>query len=320
MIVRLAGVVLVGGVLALLPPGAALAARSGSAQVTTASDSWYRASLACGTPLGCPTAPSTYPAGTRHVGVQLGSEESRTYLQLDLSMVPDDARLTGGLLTVPLGGVEDGTASPETAAVLACVAFDPVATADGTYTASPPEPSCSAGSAPGRYVAAVGTSPAELVFDLRSLVALWQSAVVRGVVVLLPQPGAALTDTWHVAFSSASRTGGVAKPRATLHYDASASPTPTGGISPRPSVDVPVAQPGNPVLPGLGPTGAPLPQAPQAQPPVVATAPPAVIDQPADVVPVSVVLPRFRYPGVFLLPLLFAAVGVWLARALTREL
>jgi hypothetical protein len=305
--------------MALAPATVALATPSG-VQVPAAKDSWYRSSVACGTPLGCPTAPSTYPEGTRHVGVQLGSEESRSYLQLDLTTVPDGARLTGGLLTVPLGGVEDGTASPDTSAVLACVAFDPVATADGTYTASPPEPSCSAASAPSRYVAAVGTSPAELVFDLKPLVTLWQTAIVRGVVVLLPQPGAAVTDTWHVAFSGVSRTGGVAKPKAILQYDASASPTPTSGLPPQPSVDVPVAQPGNPVLPGLGPTGAPLPQAPQAQPPVVATAPPAVIDQPADVVPVSVVLPRFRYPGVFLLPLLFAAVGVWLARALTREL
>jgi hypothetical protein len=318
--IRVAGAALVGGVLALVPASAALATPSSSVQVPAASDSWYRASVACGTPLGCPTTPSPYPAGTRHVGVQLGSEESRSYLQLDLSSVPDGARLTGGLLTVPLGGVEDGTASPDTAAVLACVAFDPVATADGTYTASPPEPSCSAASAPGRYVAAVGTSPAELVFDLKPVVPLWQTAIVRGVLVLLPQPGAAVTDTWHVAFSAASRTGGVAKPKAALQYDASVTPTPTSGFSPQPSVDVPVAQPTNPVLPGLGPVSAPQPLAPPAQPPAVATASPAVVDQPVDVVPVSVVLPRFRYPAVFLLPLLLAAVAVWLARALTREL
>jgi hypothetical protein len=283
-----------------------------STTVAVAADSWYRASGACTTPLGCPSTPSTYPADTRHVGVQLGAEESRSYLQLDLAGLPADRRLLGAVLTVPLGDATDGTVNAETAKVQACVSFDSVKEADGAYTATPPDAPCQTASALGTLSAAAGTSPAALVFDLAPLAAVWQSSTAPGALALVPAPGAALTDTWHVAFSGAQRNG-FPRPSASITF-ATSQPVPLPTPSPA-SAPEPIGQPGTPVLPGISAGGAPQPALPSAPVPTLASQ----ATQGTQLVPVAVTLPRFRYKAVFLLPIVLAAVGVWLGRALTRE-
>jgi hypothetical protein len=281
--------------------------------VKVTADSWYRFGLTCGTPLGCPSTPSTYPAGTRHVGVQLGSEESRSYLQLGLSALPADKQLVSGHLTVPLLDVTAGTLTPENANVLACLSYDPVLPSDGAYSKNPPEAACGAASAKGTYVVATGSTPAALVFDISTIARLWQTSVVPGSLVLLPAPGPALTDAWHVAFSASSGSG--PKPTATLRYTSSTPAAPLPDLPEAPSPD-PIPTPS--ALPGLEP--GPVPAVPTVPEPGPTVAPaPGTGQQAGELVPVSVVLPRFRYPAVFLLPLLLAAVGWWVARSLTRE-
>lgn len=286
---------------------------------TIAADSWYRVSVQCGTPLGCPTDPSAYPAGTRHVGVELGSEESRSYLQLDLSAVPAGSTLVGGRLTVPIATTQDGSATPEVAKIQACASFADLVPADGTYTNSPPAPACETAAAPGTYVPAAAAHGAAFTFDLGPLAGLWTGAVQQGTLALVPQPGAALIDSWHVAFSAGSRKGATPAPSAALEFLAGApvpapSPRPSAGPTQRADDSIPVA------LPGLGAVQvtAPLPSA-SALPSIVIASQPASQAM-TSLEPVAVVLPRFRYPGVFVLPFILAAVAVWLARALTREL
>jgi hypothetical protein len=63
------------------------------------------------------------------------------------------------------------------------------------------------------------------------------------------------------------------------------------------------------------------PPAPLLPEPAVASGPAPVAAPSQQVVPVaSVVQGGFRYPGVFLLPLLLAVGAGWLGRALTRDL
>jgi hypothetical protein len=143
---------------------------------------------------------------------------------------------------------------------------------------------------------------------------MWQTSITPGALALLPAPGAAITDTWHVAFSGAQRNG-FARPTASVTY---ASSQPTAAPTPPPAAPTqgPPGQPGTAVLPGIGTDGVTGTVGPSGPAPTVAGQP----TQGSGLVPVSVTLPRFRYKGVFLLPLVLVAAAAWLGRALTREL
>src|SRR3954451_4812223 len=119
-----------GWLLALPAAGAPLAAESGARTVTVAdaSEAWFAAGPVdiCTTPLGCPPegAPtSPYPADTLHVGVAGGQETARTYVLPDLVALPFGSKFVSATMPLPLAtGNGDGTESPETAALRACLA------------------------------------------------------------------------------------------------------------------------------------------------------------------------------------------------------
>lgn len=304
------------------PAAAALAAGSGTVTTGPSAEAWYRFSPLCGTPTGCPAQPSPYAAGTLHVGVNLGAEEDRTVLQLDLSSLPAGTKPAGGQLRLPVAtGTQDGARSPATATIRACPVDEQVKDVDGSY-ADVPEPDCEAASVDAVYEPATAEAPASFTVDLAALAVVWQESLAPGALALLPAEAPAPTDAWHVAFSRRDREGeGVAHITAAVTYvggsvDVEEEPVPTveapidPGFVPPPALSTvdaaPLSAPGPVDVPVTAPAPAPAPAPQAAAAPVVPVA--AVVDT------------SFRYPGVFLLPLALAVVVAWLGRAMTRDL
>lgn len=306
---------------ALGPAVAALAAGSGTTTTGPAAEAWYRFSPLCATPIGCPSQASPYAADTLHVGVNLGAEEDRTVLQIDLSSLPAGTKPAGGQLRLPVAaGAQDGSRTPETAKIRACPLYDDVEDVDGSFV-DVPEPDCKAASVDAVYEPAAGEVPAAFTVDLAALAVIWQESVSPGALALLPAEAPAPTDAWHVAFSRRDREGeGVARITAAVTYvggsvDIEEEPVPAveapldSAFVPPPALSTveapPLSAPAPIDVPVTAPEAAPAP-APQAAAPVVPVA--AVVDT------------SFRYPGVFLLPLLLAVGVGWLGRAMTRDL
>lgn len=303
--------------------GAAPALAAGSGTITTglAAEAWYSTSPACALPLGCPPTAS-YPENTLHVGVQAGREESRSYVQLDLTSLPSGTKPAGGQLRLPVAtGSDDGTLRPETAKLRACLLSEPVKEASGETAAELPKADCEAAGVDAVFVPAAGAVPAAFTVDLAELATSWTSAQAPGGIALVPAE-VAPTDLWHVAFSGKDRTGaGVVKPTAAVSYVATVVDV---AEAPPPFVEAPVQttpiESGTSVeVPALDP--APVPVAPAAPAPVAQGPAVAAPQAPAPALtPVSLVSGGFRYPAVFLVPLLLAGVAGWLGRALTRDL
>lgn len=319
---------------ALGPALPALAAASGEATVKPAAEAWYRTTPACGLPTGCADltgAPSQYSPETLHVGVNAGAEEARTYLRLDLAPLPAGTKPTGGTLLLPVAtGSNDGTRAPETAEFQACAVNGEVTDVDGSF-AQPPEADCEAASAPATFVPAEGENPPAFTVDLATFPAAWEGGATPGALALLPAAETAPPDSWHVAFSQRDRTGdGVVPISAALAFvsaslDTSSSPAPV--VEPPPFEPAPTfgsGDVGTTFDSGSSFAAPPLTVDTPLLPEPVAQAAPAPETAPAQqqqVVPVaSFVQGGFRYPAVFLLPLLLLAGASWIARALTRDL
>jgi hypothetical protein len=316
------------GVMVLAPAAAAAAAGSGTVVVKPSAEAWYRSTPACALPIGCVDAtgaPSPYTANTLHVGVFAGQEEARTYLQLDLTALPAGTKPSGGTLLLPVaGGTGSGTRSADAATMQACAVKAPVEDADGSF-ATPPEADCEAASAPATFAPAEGEEPASFTVSLAALTAAWEGGSTAGAIALLPAADTAPPATWHVAFSSREREGeGVVPISARLSYVSAAVET---NVEPAPFVPPPPFEPAPAFeAPSSFDSGSsfaappltvdtPIAPQPEPQPAPVAAAPQQ------QVVPVASVLDTsFRYPGVFLLPLLFGALAAWLGRAMTRDL
>ena len=311
----------VAGCAALGPAVAAQAAGSGTLTTGPKVEAWYRTSPACALPTGCPSAPSPYAADTLHIGVDLGAEADRTVLQLDLTALPAGTKPAGGQLRVPVAtGAQDGTRSPETAKIRACPVTAAVKDADGSYD-PPPKPDCDSASVDAVFVPEAGAAPAAFTVDLSALATEWQEATYPGALALLPAEGAAPTDSWHVAISRRDRKGtDVAKVTAAVSYVGSS--VDIAELAP-PPVSAPIDNGTPATLPdsSLSAPGPVLQEpAPQPQAPAVAVAAPAQAAAPAALAPVAFTDGSFRYPAVFLMPLLFAIAAGWLGRAMTRDL
>lgn len=324
----------------LLFPVTVAQAQSSDVAASTSADSWYRPlpglpaeASTCDLPIGCAPAvplpvapPSQYPAGTLHVGVGAGVEESRTYLTLDLSAVPDDARLIGGTLTLPLATEpEAGTVVPEMAKLRACLVEEFVRDdVEGDPTGAPTA-DCTTTS-PATFVPAAGGGPASFEVDLDPFVGGWFGS---GSLALVPDEAPAPTDTWHLAFSGHDRSVDDAlkvSARLQVREDRTAERSefePELSLRPPdpPDTDFSVRDDSLSVDPSASFAAAPL--VPSAQLSLDA-APAASASQPALVAAqaplVTVVAGRYAYPGVFLLPLAVAFGVAWAGRAFTRDL
>ena len=318
----------------------AVARQASEPGVAKVAGSWYRPNPTCQLVVGCVDLPipSTYPAGTIHVGVLAGVEESRAFVAID---IPQGKKLVAGTLTLPVAPPQDGSLAPETARLQACLATGMFKEEDRGVSTQSPTPLC------------VFSSPVELVededpaatlqptmtVDLKPFLATWGTEQT-GIVAILPVNDVGPTDIWHVAFSTPDRESALptegtegaealeAQPiSATFELGGSVTPPKddnepdTGGNEPPP---VDTGSTGN--MSGgtnFPSTGAPVVEAPELGPaPVgdsgtnevpVATAAPLPVSGP-------IALVGYAYPGVYLVPLLFALAMVWAGRAFTVDL
>ena len=280
--------------MAALGPDVASAAES--VTVGTAAEAWYDMLSPCAAVGGCPaTPPRRYPAGTLHVGVTLGREDSRTYVALDLAELPAGAAVRSGRLTLPVAGPGAGTSNPDAARIVVCLATTPVTDEDGS-TEPPPAPDC-------------GTrSPANLgggsfTVDLTP----FGARIDEGLAILASPEALTPSTNWHVAFNSRTSEGG--RITARLAYEAAGPPD---AAAPQPIVDEPVSE-----IPVLGAPVAPtqpLPAEVAAEPEVGALSTASVTQSREPPTAAG----RFTYPGVFWLPLIMLAGCGYLAYGLTQ--
>jgi hypothetical protein len=300
------------------------AAGSGTTTVGVLADAWFSASSACtATPAGClPAGPpaTPYPAKTLQVGVLGGVEESRTYLSLNLTGLPGGTNLTGGTLRLPVGANTEGSVAPDTATLQACLVKAAFKDDVEGSTSAPPAIDCKQASSPAKYVAAAGSAPEMFTVDLTPFASAWTEGALAQGIALVPTDDTAPPSTWHVSLSAhdrevaapmrisaqvtyASAAGDISAP-----FEDAVTPADTGAASfaapplaPTASVSVPdTSVPAT--TPVIAPQAAPVAPAQQFQPTAAIT------------------VGGFAYPAVFLLPILLAVAGGWLARALTRDL
>jgi len=298
-------------------PQAAPAAGTQTASVGDAAEAWYAASPVdiCTTPLGCPPAQaptSPYPANTLHVGVAGGQETARTYLLPDVLKLPFGFTPVTATMTLPVAtGASDGTQSPDTAHLVACLATQPFTDGDAGSTKTPPKPDCSTSAKP-HYDAKKHV----LTLDATAFMQAWAKGTPPFGIALLPDSKATQpTDSWHIAINGRKRAG---TPHVTTSVTFTVSnfgtgpttsvPTTTSG-APTGNVAAPPPAPATGSLPGSSVGSAP------AAPPVVAGA-----QQPTTIAQQPVAFTRgFAYPLAFLVPLALLLGGVFFARLFTRD-
>jgi hypothetical protein len=303
----------------------AQSAGSGTSTVGVAADAWFSASSACtASPAGClPAAPpaSPYPAKTLHVGALAGQEESRTYLSLDLAGLPAGTSPTGGILRLPVSAGSDGSVAPDTATLQACAVTGSFKDDVEGSTSAPPQIDCKRATSAAKYVAAAGNAPESFTVDLGPFANAWSTGASTQGIVLLPSADTAPPATWHVTLSAHDRD--VAAPMkisATVTYGSAA-----GDFDAPTSFDVapPADTAGTGSASFAAPPLAPVPTV--QQPPVAPAVTPQVAPQtppvaPIQAQPVAATVGGFRYPAVFLLPILLAVACGWISRAMTRDL
>lgn len=316
---------------ALLFPVRVAEAQS-TATVSPSAESWYRPlpglpaeASSCDLPTGCapglpdaPVAlPSQYPAGTLHVGVSGGLEESRTYLTLDLATIPTDQIITGGVLKLPLAAEpEAGVVAPETATLRACLVEDFVIDGVEGEPTGAPTVDCSI-SSDAEFVAAGDEELAAYRIDLEPFAESWSSQGAASL-ALVAGEAPAPSEAWHAAFSRRDREGATERARIVADFELGPAVAPSaddGLVDPAPtavgSFVIPVDASASFAVPPL--------DAPPVAPSPSEDAPAAVVT--AQTTPiVSVVVGGFAYPVIFVLPLLVGFVAAWTGRAFTRDM
>jgi hypothetical protein len=284
-----------------------------SVTVPDVAEAWYAAAPidVCTTPLGCPpdqVPTSPYPAGSLHVGVAGGQETARSYVQPDLSQL-SGATLLRGTMTLHVDtGQTDGSLTPESAKILACLVTAPFTDGTAGSTSAPPATDCSTSAHP-VYTAGSGI----LTVDLAPFLQAWNGGAQQLGIALVPnQTQVTQTDAWHVTIEGHKQAG--AKP-VTSTIDYRPAPTETmPGVSLPPAA--PVTQPvpagatGDITMPASVSGGAASVPAPV----VAAAPPPAAVAQR----PVAYAGPITK-PIAFLAPLALLAGILFFARLFTRD-
>jgi len=258
----------------------------------------------CTTPVGCPqvpvTLPSIYAPDTLHVGVVLGTEVARSYVQPDLHALPYGAHILKANMTLPVDlAAADATLLPQSAHVVACLATDPFEDgAAGAPLKSLPKVDCRTSSTL-TYDAKHGV----FTVDITKFLDAWGNGAANYGIALIPDAAkTAVTDLWHVTMNGHRHA--VAHIKTSITYTPTVSTVPDVGATETPAPGTSEVAPAPPVtFPDEGAA------------PVV---PPAPVIAPTTAQPVALVT-HFKYPMAFLFPIALLAVGVFLTRLFTRD-
>lgn len=201
-----------------LPPAVAGAA-PGQAESGTLAEAWYHTASPCSAGIvSCPdTVPPTspYPEETLHIGIAAGTETARTYVALDLGGLPEGAELTGGTLRLPVAPEDAGTVTPEAAKLVVCAVDVDIQEVSGSLD-EPPGVNCGTQS---EAVFEPGDDAAFTV-DLQPFAEAWTAVPMAALAILPADAARTESATWHVAVDGKDRTGpGVQPITALLDYD-----------------------------------------------------------------------------------------------------
>jgi hypothetical protein len=250
---------------------------------------------------------SLAPLNSIRVGNILGQESERAYVLPDLSAVHkgDDAH---GQMVLPIDtSPTAGTIAPQTAKIEACAATQRFADAPSGGTGALPKTDCFV-SSPLKYNAKLKAFTLDLTPFLRG----WEIGRPRDGIALIPSPSAAdksLSSTWLVAFA-AHKT---ATPSTRIHSLITTGAAVNSGMPPSTSTS-PSPTPTSPTsvapVPGLS-----LPGTTVEVPPAGA---PEIAPQTEVAYPITVGR-GYRYPVVFIVPLLMLLGAVFFARVFTSD-
>ncbi|HEX3706436.1 MAG TPA: hypothetical protein VHV76_07365 [Mycobacteriales bacterium] len=306
----------------LLGIGAASAVPIGTVRMTAAShashgkrvgdlaEAWYASpsGALCLPFVGCLPVPlplpSTYPAGSLHVGVTLGAESARTYIVPAVAKHTGRLAATSGTLVLPVDtSPATGTLDFGSARIKACLVtgrLPATASAIAVTPGAPPAVDCKV-SAPASF----SRSGGYFYVDLARFLAKWRRGTpTRGIALVPNLAGAARTANWQVTILGKGSTGPTVHSLVTYtaRDDTGPTPTPTPTATPSHSGALPpFAGPSTPGDDGI----APLPvSSPEVAPPATA----------------AVYLVRskgFRYPAIFVAPLAILAGVIFFGRLFT---
>ncbi|HET7310857.1 MAG TPA: hypothetical protein VFJ17_05985 [Mycobacteriales bacterium] len=280
------------------------------------SEAWFATAPVdiCTTPLGCPPADapaSPYPADTLHVGLAGGQETARSYVLPDTAFLGSAATITSAVMTLPVAtGSSDGTQSPDTAKILACLATQPFSDGQQGSVMPPPKTDCSTSSR-----ATYDAKKSVLTIDVAPLLSAWTGGTPAVGIALVPDTATAQqTDAWHVTINGHKRTG-------TPHVQTVVTYVPleqggtsdTGGTLPGTGTTTTTAPPpvSQPAVQLPAPTGV----QPPVSPPVVASP-----QQPTTTLVRPAAYALGTPPSVaFVVPLLLLGAGIFFARVFTRD-
>jgi hypothetical protein len=247
-------------------------------------------------------SPLSFPAGTLHVGVTLGSESARAYVVPDL---PSDAArlpLSGSSILPVDNSPLAGTLDLGSSRIKACLTTGRVpaqAQAKAVSAGSPPAIDCKV-STPARYDAALK----EFRVDLTPFLAKWRHGRPnRGIALVPGLAGASRLAEWQVALDGK----GAASPTiysVLASFGAGGTP-----VTPTPSTTAPPVAASPPAI------NVPLPGVTGIVPPA---APPAIAS-PAQAAVYLVRPTRFRYPAIFIAPLAILAGAIFFGRLFTAS-
>lgn len=284
---------------------------SSAKTVGDSAEAWYAAAPIdlCTTPLGCPpeqVPTSPYPANTLHVGVAGGQETARTYLLPDLLSLPIGSTPTSGVMTLPVDSANtDGSVSPATATMIACLATAPFADGTAGSSSGAPKTDCKT-SVKAEYDA----KKVDFTVDLTPFLKAWSSGQPPLGIALVPDPSkSSPTDNWHVTINGRKLAGKPhvesaitykpAPPVSSSSTGTTTPPAPTTNAQPPP-----VSVPSVPASTGTPPQPAPV-VAPSQQP--APSAQPVAFTR------------EFQYPLAFLAPIVLLLGIVFFVRLFTRD-
>jgi hypothetical protein len=287
-----------------------LARASHDTKVADSAEAWYAipSGALCLPIVGCLPIPlplpSTYPAGSLHVGATLGAESARTYI---VPALKNTSRLvaTGGTLVLPVDtNPATGTLDFGSARVKACLVTGKLpagASAAAVTAGTPPAIDCRV-SAPASFSRAGGY----FYVDLSRFLTKWRHGTANRGIALVPNlAGASKAANWQITILGKGSTG------ATVHSLLAYSAVATDGSQGQP---LPSATPSTglaePTPPGVAfPIPGTVTEVPPVSPPQVAPAATSAV--------YLVRSSKYRYPAVFIAPLAILAGVIFFGRLFT---
>lgn len=193
-------------------PGASLAAVGDAEEVQAnpSKEAWHNETPACISFVDCSALPpaNPYPENTLHVASSGGQETARTYLAFSPPL-PFGAVLQEANLVLPIDAdPSHGSASPEAASMIACLA-DPTFKPVKGSVEKPPDVDCEV-----RKSALYSAKRGVFEVDLSRFVEKWDTSSEMALALLPSEKATTNNETWHVVFPATGEEGGQDPPPA----------------------------------------------------------------------------------------------------------